>query len=163
MRIFDEMKSELKRMTQPGIDEDDYEDDFGQPPPPAPRSERRERRPTRDFGSAFGGDTEDEGRKNNVLNIRANTQVKVVVASPRQYEEVESIANHLCEKRTVVINLENTADDVSRRVLDFLSGVAYANDGRVRRVADKAYMVTPFNVDILGDIIDELENKGLYF
>lgn len=161
MGILDEMKSEFKRITQPGIDEDDYEEDFA--PPVARTSERRERRPSRDYSSNFGNDDNDSDRKNNVVNIRANTQVQVVMASPKQYEEVENIANHLCEKRTVVINLENTEDDVSRRVLDFLSGVAYANDGRVRRVADRAYMVTPFNVDILGDIIDELENKGLYF
>ena len=50
-----------------------------------------------------------------------------------------------------------------RRLLDFLSGVAYANEGKIKKVAISTYIITPYNVDILGDLIDELENNGLYF
>ena len=73
------------------------------------------------------------------------------------------IADHLREKRTVVLNLESTNKDVARRVLDFLSGVAYAQDGKIKKVAVSTYIITPYHVDILGDLIDELENNGLYF
>ena len=52
---------------------------------------------------------------------------------------------------------------VNRRLLDFLSGVAYANEGKIKKVAISTYIITPYNVDILGDLIDELENNGLYF
>lgn len=51
---------------------------------------------------------------------------------------------------------------VARRLVDFLSGVAYANEGKIKRVANSTYIITPYNVDILGDLIDELENNGLY-
>ena len=61
------------------------------------------------------------------------------------------------------LNMENTNREVARRVLDFVSGVAYAQDGKIKKVAVSTYMVTPYNVDILGDLIDELENNGLYF
>jgi cell division inhibitor SepF len=47
--------------------------------------------------------------------------------------------------------------------VDFLSGVAYANEGKIKKVAVNTYIITPYNVDILGDLIDELENNGLYF
>ena len=73
------------------------------------------------------------------------------------------VADHLREKRTVVLNLESTNKEIARRLLDFLSGVAYANEGKIKKVAISTYIITPYNVDILGDLIDELENNGLYF
>ena len=70
----------------------------------------------------------------------------------------------LREKRTVVLNLESTKKEVSRRLVDFLSGVAYANSGQIKRVAASTFIITPYNVDIMGaDLLDELENNGVYF
>ena len=63
----------------------------------------------------------------------------------------------------MVLNLEQTNKDIARRLLDFLSGVAYANEGKITKVAISTSIITPYNVDILGDLIDELENNGLYF
>ena len=79
------------------------------------------------------------------------------------YTSASTIADHLNNKRTVVLNLESTNKDIARRLLDFLSGVAYANEGKIKKVAISTYIITPYNVDILGDLIDELENNGLYF
>jgi cell division protein sepF 2 len=77
-------------------------------------------------------------------------------------EDANTIADHLMEKRTVVMNMENTDPDIARRLLDFVSGVAYATSGNVKRVAAKTYIVTPYSVDLMGDLIDGLENSGLY-
>ena len=64
----------------------------------------------------------------------------------------------------MVLNLEKTEKDVSRRVVDFLSGVAYANNGKIKRIATNTFIITPYNVDLTGDdVLDELENSGLYF
>ena len=63
----------------------------------------------------------------------------------------------------VVLNLESTNKDVARRLIDFLSGVAYAGEGKIKKVAANTYIITPYSVDIMGDLIDELENNGLYF
>ena len=63
----------------------------------------------------------------------------------------------------MVLNLEKTEKDVSRRIVDFLSGVAYANNGQMKRVANNTYIITPYNVDIVGDLLDELENNGVIF
>ena len=100
---------------------------------------------------------------NKVVNIHATARLQVVLVMPEQYEAAREIADHLRDKRTVVLTLENTNKDVSRRILDFVSGVAYAQDGKIKKVAVSTFIVTPYNVDILGDLIDELENNGVYF
>ena len=107
--------------------------------------------------------TADTQRSNNkVVNIHATTQLAVVLVKPDRFENAAEIADHLKDKRTVVLNLEQTNKDVARRLVDFLSGVAYANEGKIKRVANSTYIITPYNVDILGALIDELENNGLY-
>lgn len=104
-----------------------------------------------------------EKRGNKVVNIHTTTQLQVVLVKPERYENSPEIADHLKERRTVVLNLESANKETARRVLDFLSGVAYANDGQIKRVANSTYIITPYNVDLQGDLIDELENNGLYF
>ncbi len=102
-------------------------------------------------------------KKNKVVNIHATTQLQVVLVKPERFADAPSIGDHLNNKRTVVLNLESTPKDVSRRLIDFLSGVAYANNGTLKRVANSTFIITPYNVDIMGDLlIDELENSGLY-
>lgn len=108
--------------------------------------------------------SEEEIRRNNkVVNIHATTQLQVVLVKPERFEDASSIADHLNSKRTVVLNLESTDKVVSRRLIDFLSGVAYANNGQIKKVANSTYIITPYNVGIMGDLIDELENNGVYF
>lgn len=102
-------------------------------------------------------------RGNKVVNINATAQLQVVLVKPDKFEDAAEIADHLKEKRTVVINLEQTNKDIARRLLDFLSGVAYAFQGKFQKIANSTFLITPYNVGIMGDIIDELESNGLYF
>lgn len=148
---------ELKKIIHPYDDEDyDYEDDFEEP--------------SRDSRSPFDDRKEDrrseerraDDRHNKVVNIHATTQLKVVLVKPERFENASEIADHLKEKRTVVLNLESSNKDVARRLIDFLSGVAYAGEGKIKKVAANTYIITPYSVDIMGDLIDELENNGLY-
>lgn len=155
------LMDELKKIIHPYDDEDyDYEDDFEEPAKESRslfddrKEERREERRE---------DRRSEDRHNKVVNIHATTQLQVVLVKPERYENASEIADHLRDKRTVVLNLEKTQKDVARRLLDFLSGVAYAQEGKIKKVALQTYIVTPYNVDIMGDLIDELENNGLYF
>lgn len=148
---------ELKRLARPYEDEEeDNFDDFE----PVSRPERREK--NRDATSTLFP-AENERRGNKVVNIHTTTQLQVVLVKPERFENASEIADHLREKRTVVLNLESTNKEIARRLLDFLSGVAYANEGKIKKVAISTYIITPYNVDILGDLIDELENNGLYF
>ena len=132
---------ELKKWTHPYEDEDEEYDDFEEPV----------------RQNAF------EDRRNKVVNIHATTQLKVVLVKPERFENASEIADHLKDKRTVVLNLESTNKDIARRLIDFLSGVAYAGEGKIKKVAANTYIITPYHVDIEGDLIDELENNGLYF
>ena len=147
---------EFKRLAHPYEDEDEFDEDFDASPRPV---ERRER-PARSEQSYAPIDELEARRSNKVVNIRAATQLQVVLVKPERFENASEIADHLREKRTVV---ESTNKEIARRLLDFLSGVAYANEGKIKKVAISTYIITPYNVDILGDLIDELENNGLYF
>lgn len=100
---------------------------------------------------------------NKVVNIHATAQLQVVLVKPERFDDSRAIADHLNQKRTVVLNLESASKDVSRRILDFLSGVAYANEGQIKKVANCTFIIIPYNVGIMGDLLDELENNGLYF
>ena len=141
---------ELKKLTHPYEDEDEVFEDFEEPA----RSSR----------DAFEDQrVKVEDRRNKVVNIHATTQLKVVLVKPERFENASEIADHLKDKRTVVLNLESTNKDIARRLIDFLSGVAYAGEGKIKKVAANTYIITPYHVDIEGDLIDELENNGLYF
>lgn len=106
---------------------------------------------------------QDYRRANKVVNIHATAQLQVVLVKPERFDDASSIADHLNGKRTVVLNLESTNKEVARRLIDFLSGVAYANNGQIKRVSTNTFIITPYNVGIMGDLLDELESNGVYF
>lgn len=145
---------DFKRMIRPTSDEDDdYDVDFDEQDSPFLDERARMERDRPVVGD----------RRGKVVNIHATTQLKVVLVKPERFENASEIADHLKEKRTVVMNLESTHKDIARRLVDFLSGVAYAGEGKIKKVAANTYIITPYSVDIQGDLIDELENNGLYF
>ena len=156
---------EFKRLAHPYEDEDDeeFEDDYEPSPRPVERRERERSVRSEPSYTSPAMDELEARRSNKVVNIRAATQLQVVLVKPERFENASEIADHLREKRTVVLNLESTNKEIARRLLDFLSGVAYANEGKIKKVAISTYIITPYNVDTLGDLIDELENNGLYF
>ena len=150
MSLFDN----IKRMISPLSDEDDdYDEIFDDRE--SPFIDERPR--------SIGSSSIDRSRSNQVVNIHATTQLKVVLVKPERFEAASEIADHLKEKRTVVVNLESTHKDIARRLIDFLSGVAYAGEGKIKKVAANTYIITPYSVDIQGDLIDELESNGMYF
>ncbi|MDF2839077.1 MAG: FtsZ-interacting protein [Evtepia sp.] len=147
---------ELKKLAHPYEDEleDDYADYEDEPQTFAePKKERVRESSYSDL----------DRRSNKVVNIHTTTQLQVVLVKPERFENASEIADHLRYKRTVVLNLESTNKDIARRLLDFLSGVAYANEGQIKKVALSTFIITPYNVDIQGDLLDELENNGLFF
>ena len=157
MGLFDE----LKRLARPYEDEEDdeYEEEFT---PVNSRETTGRESASRELSRDTGRDMEQR-RGNKVVNIHTTTQLQVVLVKPERFENASEIADHLRDKRTVVLNLEKTDKNIARRLIDFLSGVAYANEGTIKKVALSTYIITPYNVEILGDLIDELENNGLYF
>ena len=153
---------DLKRWAK-GEDEEDEEEELDTPELDASTGAGRSRAVKTDEDKSIPMPNFNARSGNKVVNINATTQLKVVLVKPERFENASEIADHLKEKRTVVINLESTNKDIARRLIDFLSGVAYAGEGKIKKVAANTYIITPYHVDIMGDLIDELENNGLYF
>ncbi len=78
----------------------------------------------------------------------SGSSLELKVVKPERFDNVPQIANHLLNRRTVVLNLEETNKETARRLLDFLSGVAYSINGNLKRVANNTYVITPCNVDV---------------
>lgn len=74
--------------------------------------------------------------------------LEMKVVKPETFDSVAQIADHLLSRRTVVLNVENTNKETCRRIIDFLSGVAYSIDGSLKKIATNAYVITPSNVDV---------------
>lgn len=157
---------ELKKLTRPYAEEEDdfddyeYDDEEYEEPAPAPAPQKR--------APAFTAGTDDEfsaspRRSGKVVNIHTTAQLQVVLVKPERFDNVSEIADHLREKQAVILNLESTNKDVARRLVDFLSGCAYVLDGKIKKIAISTYLITPYNVDIVGDLVEELENNGMYF
>lgn len=99
-----------------------------------------------------------------VVSIHSNSQYQVVVVKPERFEDASGIADHLIAKRAVLLNLEAVTPDLKRRLVDFLSGVAYTNGGQIKSVANSTYIITPCNVNVMGEtMLDELGSHGVYF
>ena len=98
-----------------------------------------------------------------VVDIHTTAKLQVVLTKPEKFSDAREIADDLNEKRTIVLNLESTNKDEALRLLDFLSGVAYANDGEIKKIAKSTFIITPYNVDVMGDLLYELESNGVFF
>ena len=104
----------------------------------------------------YGGETsyQSQAYQSNVggagMSLNGNA-LELKVIRPDRFESVSQIADHLLNKRTVVLNLEATNKETSRRIIDFLSGVAYSISGNLKRVANNTFVITPCNVDVSND------------
>lgn len=157
----------FKRMWDAPDDEYGY-NEYGYDDAPAPAED--EPAPARRSSSRFDefddpDTSRDTTRRNKVVNISATAKLSVALFKPERFgEETRNIADELIKTHTVVLNLENTNKDMSRRIIDFLSGVAYANRGKIKKVATSTFIIIPNNVDLTGDdLLDELEHSGVYF
>ena len=96
-----------------------------------------------------------------VVNLHQGGQPQVVLVKPERFEEATSIADHLQAKRTVVVNTDSMSPDVRRRLIDFLSGVAYAENGTIKQASNTTFVMTPNNVGVMGDsIVEEGEQEA---
>lgn len=103
-----------------------------------------------------------EDRRNKVVNIQTTAQLQVILVKPEQFADTKQIADHLTSRKTIVLNLEATSPEVTRRIIDFLGGVAYANGGNIKPVANNTFIITPYNVGFVGeDLVGELESNGV--
>ena len=171
MKLFDRFKKWIN------MEDEYFEDDdevAAQEEQEEPRGKRRrgdsdydellrETRNSHRGGAQSGASGPARNTTTKVVDIHTTAKLQVVLKKPEQFDEAASIADELLAKRTVVLNLEATQKEHAGKLLCFLSGVAYANDGKIKRIANNTYIITPYNVDVMGDLLDELENNGMFF
>ena len=108
-----------------------------------------------------------EGRVVSIAGASGQQPQEMILVKPVTFGDARTIAGHLRDRHPVVLNLETTPEDVSRRLLDFLSGVAYAQESSIEKIATRTYLITPYGVDLSGDFITgdfagNLESGGAY-
>ena len=96
------------------------------------------------------------------FSVRATTRLRVIIAQPKRLEDVPAVAEELKSGMTVILNLEGVDRAPMGRILDVLSGVAYALDAAISRIAANTYMIVPFNVEFEGGLMDALTSGGVF-
>ncbi len=151
MGLWDNIKN---IMTIP--DEDEFEEEVAQP---VKQSQEE------NYFSAKKVDIAPRIIKSKTINYSQNQSgLQVVLVKPERFEEVTTIADHLNEGKTVVLNLEETPREIQRRIVDFLSGAAYANGGNMRKVAKNTFIIVSKGVDVMGELmLEDFEDGKIYF
>ena len=99
---------------------------------------------------------------------RVNTQtnsgaMKVVIVRPEMFDEVANIADHLVQGKTIVLNLETANKDIARRIVDFMSGAAYALGCKLKKIANNTFIIVPEHTDIAGELmLDDFDEQNYY-
>ena len=102
--------------------------------------------------------------KEGEMSTTEQSSFDLVLARPNNYRDVNAIGDDLNAGKTVILNLEMVKQEDATRILDFLSGVAYANDDEIKMMAQKTYAIMPATVNFSGvDLVSELENNGYNF
>ncbi|MBR3300838.1 MAG: cell division protein SepF [Clostridia bacterium] len=147
MGIIDKIKG---IMTIP--DEDEFEEEYDETP--AYEKNEEEPAPKKESPRLI--------KSRNTVS-QGQTSMQVVIVKPERFEDVKAIADHLNEGKTVILNLEVANRDESRRIVDFLSGVAYANHGNMRKVAASTFIIVARNIDVMGELmLDDFDESKLY-
>lgn len=112
------------------------------------RPEREEARPLSRRDVVAPVEEHNRPRRSALVSLPGGRTMRVVVAEPRSFDEVQPIADQLKERRPVVINLESVDKETGQKFLNFLSGTIYALDGTMQRVSTSIFVFAPANVEI---------------
>src|SRR5437660_2965316 len=128
---------------------------------------RRLRRRRDEFDDIFAEDEQEGGqiraRATSLKSVgRGNGDVRVHLVIPKSFNDAQQIADKFKDSIPVILNLQTTETDLSKRLIDFASGLTYALDGGMQRIADKVFMLTPRNVEISAEERARLIEKGFF-
>jgi cell division inhibitor SepF len=97
-------------------------------------------------------------KSQNVVSLQSvQKSSKVILVEPRVYAEAQDIADHLKNRRAVVVNLQRIEHDQAKRIVDFLSGTVYAIGGDIQKIGSSIFLCTPDNVEVSGNISEILK------
>jgi cell division inhibitor SepF len=159
--IARERDSRMRAAPEP---EADIEDRYRERPNVRRLSARR--RPRDDFDDIFADDEPRGSRPTSVLRpverTRNGGDVRVHLVIPKSFNDAQQVADKFKQSIPVVLNLQATDNDLAKRLIDFASGLTYALDGGMQRIAHKVFMLTPRNVQISAEEKAELIEKGFF-
>jgi cell division inhibitor SepF len=127
------------------------------------------RRRRDEIDDIFGEDSEPERRQSSLRPVSAGGRgngrggdVRVHFVAPRSFNDVQDVADKFKDSIPVILNLQGTEADLSKRLIDFSSGLTYALDGGMQRIADKVFLLTPHNVEVSAEERARLVEKGFF-
>jgi cell division inhibitor SepF len=150
---------------------EEHHDEYEEGPPESEMEDRYRERPNvrrlrrrRDeFDDIFAEDEPRGGRSTTVLKpVGGNGDVRVHLVIPKSFNDAQQIADKFKDSIPVILNLQGSDTDLSKRLIDFASGLTYALDGGMQRIADKVFMLTPRNVEISAEERARLLEKGFF-
>ena len=153
-KLFGKVKEFMFGDYDDEYDDDEYEEYEDEEPVKEAPSQRRQ--------AEYPEPVRGRGRRDSqVVSINTNVQMQVVIIKPEAYEDAQGICDQLKEKKPVVVNLEKVEFPTAQRIMDFLSGTCYSLEGTIQRVASNIFVIAPKNVDIAGNLKEELKTKGI--
>ncbi|HEV3318325.1 MAG TPA: cell division protein SepF [Solirubrobacteraceae bacterium] len=149
---------------------DDYDDELPSEPDLEDRyrerpNVRRLRRRRDEFDDIFADDEPRARSATALRSVRAgngNGDVRVHLVVPKSFNDAQQIADRFKDSVPVILNLQSSETELSKRLIDFASGLTYALDGGMQRIADKVFMLTPRNVEISAEERARLIEKGFF-
>jgi cell division inhibitor SepF len=161
----DSYEEELEPYSEPEVEMQDSERDR----PNVRRLSARRRRD--EIDDIFADDPGPERRTASLRPVggggRGNGRsssgdVRVHFVAPKNFNDVQDVADHFKDAIPVILNLQGTDTDLSKRLIDFSSGLTYALDGGMQRIADKVFLLTPQNVEVSAEERARLVEKGFF-
>ena len=162
--FFDGADSSLRDAPPPSAAQREFESVFGNEPTGKPEPEERPPVPRESAESSlFGGlgRKQKKPQRERVVDVGGN-ETKVILFNPRTFEEAGDLVNHLMANHSLVMTLDGIPTETARRLLDFMSGITFALQGKITPISAKTYFISPENVDLLGAQPDGAETDGQY-
>ena len=108
-----------------------------------------------------------DNRGSNVVGFKSGgggggSKMKMIVYQPITYDDTQNIIDNLKNRKPIIVNLESLEMDIAQRILDFISGAVYSLDGNIHKISKGIFILAPSNVDISGNVPDELQGKSFY-
>ena len=162
-----------KAMVYLGLTDDDYDEyDPYEESQPATAPPRRYSDPMESGSVSAVRPVRDHPEPGNGVTITPRTAVvrpitpmhgaKVHVVAPARFADAQEIGDRFKNGQPVIVNLQSNDRELSRRMIDFCSGITYALSGSMDKVADQVFLLTPSNVEVSAEEKRRLQERGLY-
>lgn len=104
----------------------------------------------------------NNSKQKKVFNIHTNNNIKLAIHEPAKYSDIAKVIDDVKNRKPVVLNLLQMDSEEKRKAFDFTSGAIYTLEGNIQKVAKDIFILAPNNVEIDGNLQEELKNKGLF-